>query len=56
MIRLWDVATGKELRRIPRPGQQHEGLAFSADGKTLAATVRALKQSFSCGTWRREKR
>jgi RNA polymerase sigma factor (sigma-70 family) len=43
-VRLWDVATGRELRRLPG----HEGLpgwgslrfvAFSPDGKTLASGV-----------------
>jgi RNA polymerase sigma factor (sigma-70 family) len=36
-VRVWDVATGKELRRFP--GEEHGagGLAFSPDGKALAS-------------------
>ncbi len=32
---LWDVASGKEVGRLPQPGAN--GFAFSTDGKTLAA-------------------
>jgi RNA polymerase sigma factor (sigma-70 family) len=35
---LWDVSTGKELRRLQRSGTGSVRLAFSADGRTLAAT------------------
>jgi RNA polymerase sigma factor (sigma-70 family) len=37
-VLLWDVTTGKELRRLQRSGQGSIRLAFSADGRTLAAT------------------
>jgi WD40 repeat protein len=37
-IHLWDVATGKELRCLPDRGTADTVLAFSPDGKTLAAT------------------
>src|SRR5262249_4765305 len=38
VIRLWDVADGKELRPIQGPGGRLSRLAFSPDGHTLAAT------------------
>src|SRR5262249_58788708 len=35
-IRLWDVATSKELRRLKAPSLLHGGmLCFSADGNVL---------------------
>jgi RNA polymerase sigma factor (sigma-70 family) len=37
-IRLWDVASGKELPGVEGPATQMEGLAFAPDGKT-ALTV-----------------
>jgi RNA polymerase sigma factor (sigma-70 family) len=36
-IRLWDRATGKELRRFTGHKHYHYGLALSADGKTLVS-------------------
>ncbi len=36
ILRVWDAATGKELRRVPLPPQRVEALAFSHDGKYLA--------------------
>lgn len=36
-IRLWDRATGKELRSFPREGQV-DSLAFSSDGRLLASS------------------
>lgn len=38
-IRLWDVATGKELQRLESDGKAVNGLALSPDGKTLASAV-----------------
>jgi WD40 repeat protein len=35
VIRLWEVATGKELRQFPTPDAHANRLAFSPDGKTL---------------------
>lgn len=34
-IRLWDVATGQELRALPSPGSGGVSLAFTPDGGTL---------------------
>jgi WD40 repeat protein len=45
LIRLWDAATGKEIRRFEGHKDDVDGLAFSPDGKTLLSTG-------SCGTAR----
>ena len=36
-VRLWDVATGRQLAELPHDGEAY-ALAFSPDGKTLATT------------------
>src|SRR5205085_7304910 len=36
-VRLWDVATGKVIRDLSRPGAIARSLAFSPDGKTLVS-------------------
>jgi RNA polymerase sigma factor (sigma-70 family) len=36
-LRLFEVATGKELKVFPKIGQDIAGVAFSPDGKTVAA-------------------
>jgi WD40 repeat protein len=36
-VLLWDAATGKELGRLDGPNSRIRSLAYSADGKTLAA-------------------
>jgi WD40 repeat protein len=36
-IHLWDVAGGRELRRIPARQQSVRSLSFSGDGRTLAS-------------------
>jgi len=36
-IKIWEVATGLELRTLKGPSQWFESLAFSPDGHTLAA-------------------
>ena len=37
-MRLWDLATGTELRRVGGPGDRLTGVAFSPDGRMLAAS------------------
>src|SRR6266545_6344451 len=37
MVRLWDVATGQELPSPPGDAEYVEAVAYSPDGKTLAA-------------------
>ena len=37
-VRLWDLATGAEARRVGEPGDRLTGVAFSPDGRMLAAT------------------
>ena len=46
-IRLWDVATGRRLAVLPTPDGRVMRLAFSPDGKTLAAATRGRRQSCS---------
>jgi WD40 repeat protein len=38
VVRLWDLSTGAELRRVGEPGDRLTGVAFSPDGRMLAAT------------------
>src|SRR5262249_36753902 len=38
MIRLWDVATGKELRQLAKFTGVSRSIAYSPDGKILAST------------------
>jgi WD40 repeat protein len=40
LVLLWDVATGKELRRLAGLQDNIKAVAFSPDGKTVAATSR----------------
>jgi WD40 repeat protein len=35
-LRLWDVASGKEVRKVEQYAQDVESVAYSPDGKTLA--------------------
>jgi RNA polymerase sigma factor (sigma-70 family) len=37
VIRLWDVASGKQIRQLPGRWSRTQAIAFSLDGKTLAA-------------------
>jgi WD40 repeat protein len=37
-VRLWDVATGAEIRQVGDPDDRLTGVAFSPDGRVLAAT------------------
>jgi hypothetical protein len=36
-VRLWDVATGRELAALRRDGLEAQVIAFSPDGRMLAA-------------------
>jgi WD40 repeat protein len=36
-VRLWDLATGTELRRVGGPAERLRSVAFSPDGRMLAA-------------------
>src|SRR5947208_87950 len=38
LVRLWDAATGKEIRRFEGHKGNVDGLAFSPDGKTLLSS------------------
>lgn len=38
-VRLWDPATGRELRRFPTPAGEIRAMALSPDGKTVAAAA-----------------
>ncbi len=38
-VRLWEVATGRELRKLAAGPEDSSPLAFSADGKTLATAA-----------------
>jgi len=42
-VRFWDVVTGRELRRLPRPQAMPatDAIAFSRDGRLLATTSEA---------------
>jgi WD40 repeat protein len=37
-VSLWDLATGRELRRLDGRADLIRNVAFSPDGRTLAAT------------------
>jgi RNA polymerase sigma factor (sigma-70 family) len=55
-VRLWDLATGKEQRRLlmlDTTGRSHEpeAVAFSPDGRTLAASSRAEPKAGNVRLW-----
>jgi RNA polymerase sigma factor (sigma-70 family) len=52
-VLLIDVATGNEIRQLPLPGELTR-LAFSADGKLLAAGWGELEKPCSIGIWELE--
>jgi RNA polymerase sigma factor (sigma-70 family) len=37
MVRLWDAATGREMRNLPGHGREVHAVAFSPDGQALAS-------------------
>ena len=37
VIRLWDPGTGREVRQLGQPRDLHMSMAFSPDGKVMAA-------------------
>jgi WD40 repeat protein len=49
-VRLWDAATGKALRTLKVPGTLVSGLAFSTDGKFLAAGCDSAIHLWEVGT------
>jgi WD40 repeat protein len=56
-LRIWDVATGKEVRQIKGgPGHGFERLALSADGKTLIAGGVSTPRAYDWATGRELRR
>ncbi|HET9893205.1 MAG TPA: serine/threonine-protein kinase [Mycobacterium sp.] len=52
-VHIWSVATGTVLARLPLgPGQSYPAIAFSADGRWLAATGGTDAQIWSTSSWR----
>jgi WD40 repeat protein/tetratricopeptide (TPR) repeat protein/tRNA A-37 threonylcarbamoyl transferase component Bud32 len=50
-VRLWDVAGGRELRRLGGQGGPITGIAFHPDGRRLAAAVSAAGKSGEVMVW-----
>src|SRR5262249_11341034 len=51
-IPLWDVKTGKVIRKLRREGgKECFAVAFSPDGKTLASIERDANERDSLGLW-----
>ena len=51
-VSLWDVATGRELRRLDGAGAGiNPGVAFSPDGKVLASGYQTEVRRWDTGTW-----
>jgi WD40 repeat protein len=50
-IKLWDVASGQELRTLAGNGDYLNAIAFSADGRTLAAGYGDSKIKQSIKVW-----
>jgi RNA polymerase sigma factor (sigma-70 family) len=50
-VRLWDLAAGKELRRLRGAQKRIASLAFSPDGKTLAAGGEAERRDQAISLW-----
>ncbi len=56
MIRLWAVATGKEIRKLPGDKDGTSSLAFSGDGRTFAAAGGDGVQPWEASTWQQKPR
>ena len=50
VTKLWDAAEGKERKTLAGPGGSIFCVAYSPDGKTLAASVRERTARCNCGT------
>jgi WD40 repeat protein len=51
LVRVWEVATGKEIRRIPWTGRAVFAVAFSPDGRTVVGVSRDGQfRSWAVGT------
>ena len=48
-VRLWDVASGKEVRQFQGHKDAVNAVVFSADGKTLASA--SDERRYGCGMW-----
>jgi WD40 repeat protein len=53
VIVLWDLATGRQYRRLTRCGWAHLGVCFSPDSKTLVAAGRPEVQVFDVASGKR---
>jgi WD40 repeat protein len=50
ILRLWDVASSKELHQCPARGRWVDGMLFSPDGTTLAIATEGTLQVLDVGT------
>ena len=56
-VRVWDVASGKEIRTFQAHANSIHGMAFSADGKLLAtASEDMTARLWRVGTWEEVRR
>jgi WD40 repeat protein len=50
-IRLWDVASGKELHKLDEASKLAIGVALSADGKTAATGAQGAEKKYNVKLW-----